>query len=111
MPHFYKEYGRVTVAGEVIGSVKRGSNNRSSSVVMAYWPGSGVSLSSINYGRMRVGVVQYFIRHHIKLYTVEDSDINNTEEVEHVFAFVYWKKRHPEESWFGISAIILYRFV
>ena len=34
-PLFYKEFGRVEIAGDiVVGSVKRGQNSRSSSVVM-----------------------------------------------------------------------------
>lgn len=105
MPLFYKEYGRVQLAGELIGSVKPGPNSRSSSVIAAYWPGSGDTLQNIDYSRMRVGIVQFFVRHTLKLY--DTSAIGNTtQEYDHLFAYVHWKKLHPKASWYGISATI-----
>ena len=103
---FYKEYGRVCLAGELIGSVKPGPkfNCQSSSVVSAFWPGSGDSLDDIDYSRMRIGVVQHFIRHSLKVYS--DHTKSSVENLEHIFAYVYWKKLHPEASWFGISATV-----
>ena len=38
-----------------------GSNSRSSSVVMAFWPDRGQSLANINYSRKSVGIIQYFV--------------------------------------------------
>ncbi len=106
MPYFYKEFGRVYIAGELIGSVKSGRNSQSSSVIAAYWPGSGSSLDSIDYGsQMRVGIVQYFIKHCLKVYKFEDND-SETENLEHIFAYMNWKKLHPKSSWYGISATI-----
>ena len=45
---------------------------------------------------LNVGVVQYFVKHTI-------SDIR---DYEHVFAYVHWKKKHPQCDWFGSSAIV-----
>jgi len=63
VPRFYRKFGRVIIAGDLIGSDMRGPNNHSSSVIMAFWPDRGESLSNIDYSRMRVAVVQYFIQH------------------------------------------------
>ena len=49
VPAFIKVCGRVILAGDIIGSIKPGPNNISSSVVMAFWPGRGDSLQSIDY--------------------------------------------------------------
>ena len=59
MSRFYRKFGRVTLAGDLIGSDMPGPNNKSSSVIMAYWPGRSRTLDNIDYNRMRVGVVQY----------------------------------------------------
>ena len=59
MPRFYKEYGRLSMAGDIVGSVAvRGASNPASSVIMAYWPGTGFSLENIDSTTMSVGVVQ-----------------------------------------------------
>ena len=42
----------------MIGSVLPGCNNVASSVIMAYWAGSGSDLHAIDYSLMRVGGVQ-----------------------------------------------------
>lgn len=44
VPYFYEEYGRILLAGDMIGSTKPGVNAECSSVIMAYWPGRGSSL-------------------------------------------------------------------
>lgn len=62
-PHYYELCGRVTLAGDLIGSVLPGGNQISSSVIMAFWAGSGNNLLSIDYDQMRVGIVQKFIKH------------------------------------------------
>lgn len=93
---FYTLCNRVTLGGECLGSLK--SRSHKSAVVMAYWPGRGGNLSDIDYSkRMRVGVVNHYIRHQITL---------QGEQQEHVFACVSWKIRHPYEDWFGVSATV-----
>lgn len=103
-PLFYKEFGRAEIAEEIIGSTKRGQNSHSSSVVMSYWPGSGSKLDEIDYGRMRVGVVQFFLKHSI----IIDGGANNTrtKELTHILCYVHWKKLHPHATWYGISATV-----
>jgi hypothetical protein len=57
MSHFYRQHGRVSLSGD-IGSVMTGRNScQSSSVIAAYWPGSGSSLLSIDNTQKRIGVV------------------------------------------------------
>ena len=85
---FYKEYGRVCLAGELIGSVKPGPNCQSSLIlVSAFWPGSGDSLDNIDYSRMRIGVVQHFIRHSLKVYS--DHTKSSIENLEHIIYGVW----------------------
>ena len=105
LPHvspFYDHYGRIMLGGDVIGSSMPGPNNSASSVIMAFWPDSG-NFHSINYSRMRVGVVQYFLKHTTTL----ASDTENTcIEVQHVLAYVKWKEQHPQFDWFGVFATV-----
>lgn len=61
------------MAGDIVGSVAvRGASNPASSVIMAYWPGTGFSLENIDSTTMRVGVVQYYLKHSITM-TYGDS--------------------------------------
>ena len=52
-PPFYTCYGRVTLYGDVIGSVLNRVSSQSSSVVMAYWPRYGSDITVIR-GRSRI---------------------------------------------------------
>ena len=99
---FYIRSGRATLCNQVIGSLMNSTSARSSSVVMAFWPSRESELSNINYSRMKVGVVQYFFKHEVKL-CVSDSQVR---ESEHIFAYVKWKQSHPNQDWFGISATV-----
>ena len=100
--HFYHEYGRSVLGGDIIGSIMRGPNCHSSSVVAAFWPGSGDSLSAIDYTQKRVGVIQFFLTNTLEL-SSEDGAI---QKLEHMFAYVRWMKLHPDSNWFGQSAIV-----
>ena len=97
---FYDHCGRVVLGGDVIGSSMPGPNNATSSVVMAFWSHT-INLASISYNRMLVGIVQFFLRHRT-VFISESSD----GQVEHVFAYVKWKRFHPHYDWFGISATV-----
>ena len=72
---FYRQCGWIKLAGNIIGSIKQGSNSTTSAVVicMSFWPGSGHSLQSIEYGRMWAGVVQYFLQHSVTVCDGEPS--------------------------------------
>lgn len=100
---FYSKTGRVTLGNELIGSVMNATSCNSCSVIVAYWPSSGNTLSNITYSHKSVGVIQYFIKHQVKL---KDSDTSETVSVQHIFAYVMWKQEHIQKDWFGISAII-----
>jgi len=101
MSRFYRKFGRITVAGDLIGSEMRGPNSKSSSVIMAYWPGRGHTLDNIDYTRMRVGVVQYFVSHELAY-----KSGNVVVREEHVFAYVLWKVTHAHYDWYGVSATV-----
>ena len=101
---FYQRSTRVSLAGDLLGSVHNAASASASSVIMAFWPGRGIDLSAINYSRMRVGVVQYYFKH----YAIVCSQ-NNIKEKKYIhFACVHWKQRHPNEDWFGNSATVCF---
>ena len=104
LPHYYKICGKVTLGGDLIGSTLPGGNNAASSVVMAYWSGSGDNLHAIDLTQMRVGVVQYFIIHSVKL----SSSLEPIHSISplHVFAYVMWKKLHHHWDYFGASSTV-----
>jgi len=95
---FYDHYGHITLAGNLIGSTYPGPNAQSSSVIMANWPEGEMTLPD----NKRVGSVQYFLKHKSSIF--KDGHM---ETMEHIFAFVLWKKMHTCFDYFGTSAIIL----
>ena len=95
MSRFCRKFGRITMAGDLVGSELPGRNSKSSSVVMAYWPGKSQTLDNIDYSRMRVGVVQYFLRHE---FAYNSGD--NVVKEEHVFAYVL------NYDWYGVPATV-----
>ena len=100
MPCNYLCFGRVALGATIVGSVLPGGNSKSSSVVMAQWVGSGNSITTSN-ACMRVGVVQHFIVHRVKFQAE-----NGPETVEHVFAYVPWKKMHPNTNYYGVTTTV-----
>ena len=82
----------------MIGSTLPGGSC-SSSVITAYWAGSGNTIAGRM--RMRVGVVQHYLLHTI--YFQGESD---KERVDHVFAYVTWKKTHPNHDFYGVTSIV-----
>ena len=97
----YHKFGRLQLAGDVIGSNMPGPHSHTSSVIMAYWPSRGNILNNVDYSKKQVGIVQYYIRHKIRFV------INNeTIEKVHIFAYVKWKESHEHHSWYGVSATI-----
>ena len=95
---FFVRVGRVSFCDEVIGSVLNCKTANSSSVIGAYWPGSGNHLPTTAITTLRIGVIQFFVKH---LFTPQ---LCQGSEVEHIFAFVLWKKLHRNRDFFGISA-------
>ena len=83
------KFGRLLLAGDLIGSQMPGQNNKSSSVIMAYWPSRVQDLASAECSTMQVGVVQYFMQHKFH-YHLSDR----IQEDVHLFACVKWKRLH-----------------
>ena len=98
---FYKKYGRITISNDVIGSVMPGKHATSSAVIAAFWSSNITSLQNIDYSRMRVGVVQFFLHHCLTHYKNGEVIKEN-----HIFAYVLWKKFHRHFDYFGKSAIV-----
>lgn len=101
LPHNYQRFGKVKLGGSLIGSALPGGNSKTSSVIMAYWAGSGDNLYDFDYNRMRVGVVQFFALHKAIL-----QDESSNVAVEHLFAYVLWKKVHPFCDYLGVSSTV-----
>ena len=101
IPVTYHKFGRLILAGDLIGSKMPGANSKLSSVVMAYWPSRQQNLD-IDYSTMQVGVVQYFVRHKI---CVKDT-ANKMASEYHLFAYVKWKELHRNFDWFGAAATV-----
>lgn len=99
MPHLFIPAMTVTLYGDVIGSVLNRVSSQSSSVVMAYWPRYGSDITVIDYSRMNVGIVQFFMK-----YTVTLKSNETISKFDHVFAFVVREKMHEDVGYFGISA-------
>lgn len=95
---FYQKCGRVKIACDLIGSDMPGANSNTSAVIMAFWPAKGHDLLNIDYSRMQVGIVQYFLIHHLSTTEVKKQ--------KHIFAYVHWKKLHRNKDYFGISATV-----
>lgn len=81
------------------------TRNSSASVIGAFWPGHGRSLSDIIYDKLKIGIIQYFFSHKISL-TYRDSEAHQIKEVEHIFCYVKWCIEHSKSDWFGISAVM-----
>lgn len=64
IPVSYHKFGRLKLAGDIVGSEMPGANSKQSAVIMAYWPSTQWNLT-INYNTMQVGIVQYFVWHEI----------------------------------------------
>ena len=46
LSRFCRKFGRITIAGDVVGLQMTGPNSKSSSVIMAYWPGKSNTLDN-----------------------------------------------------------------
>ena len=100
VPVSYRKFGRLMLAGNLVGSEMPGPNSILSAVIMAYWYTTRCDLSNINYSTMQVGVVQYFLRHRI----ITSNATNETSVEDHLFAKVKWKVLHRHYDWFGAAA-------
>ena len=98
LSRFAKMSYRASVYDEVFGSKAMSRDNNI--VISAFWPSSdnflvspGVSLPH------SIGQIQYFVQH--KMISQADG------EMEHIFGYVKWYKKHEQFNWFGYSATVL----
>ena len=97
---FYHQYGRITLAGDLIRSTLPGPNNSASSVIAANWPGTATEILNNTY-QLRVGHVQYFMQYELSL-----NKSGNIQKMQQIFAFVVWKRHHRFYDYYGQSAIM-----
>ena len=96
---FHERFYEVNVLGERLLS-KRSKGNHSAAIC-AYWPAIGGNVS-LTCDMLRVGVVQYFLRHTI---AIENSS-QERRKASHIFAFVHWYRVHPRMTWFHPRIIV-----
>lgn len=98
--HFTFKVNRVMLNNEIIGSVC--SRSKKASVIGAYWPSEG-SLSAIDYTRLQIGIIQYFIEHKV----VFKEESGSSLEQNCLLCCVKWLKPHSEHNYFGSSVIVV----
>ena len=99
--HFVFKVNRVMLNNEIIGSVC--SRSKKASVIGAYWPSEG-SLSAIDYTRLQIGIIQYFIEHKIVL-----KESGSSLEQTYLLCCMKWLMPHSEHNYFGNSVIVAQR--
>ena len=60
---FYTHSGRVSIGGDILGSVVNNRSAKSSSVIAAYWPTNGNNITNIDYSYRSIGRVMYYFKH------------------------------------------------
>lgn len=75
-------------------------------MIGAYWPSNGSSLSTIDYSKLNMGVIQYFLKHTVSM----KDKCGRTKDFHHILCDVKWFISHPESHWFGTSAVITHAF-
>ena len=92
LSHFYLHANKVVLNDDIIGSVS--SRNKKASVIGAYWPSKGSTLSSINYTHLQIRRIQHFLEHKITLKDDSDTSV----ELCHLFCYVKWFVSHPQRN-------------
>ena len=72
------------------------------SAMCANCAGVGGSLATNNYV-VRVGLIQYFIKHAIR-FPVSEME---SKKIVYIFARIFWYKAHPRDNWLGHRALVL----
>ena len=99
VPMVHERFHALEVFNEMVTSTESKGNH--SSAVCANWAGVGGNLAT-DFSLTRVGIIQYFIRHAVRL----PSSVGST-KVSHIFARVHWFATHPRENWFSHRSLIL----
>ena len=100
---FYDCHGRVSIGGDILGSMLHGRSAQSSSVIQAYWPSFGNDITAFDHSRANVGKVQYYFHHTV---TISENQSELSKIVHYTFAFVHWMEYHHHNSTYGISATV-----
>ena len=94
---FYKEFKTLVVNGEEYVSVK--SRSQRSAAIVAHWPSINGGIDTMGEGQCKVGLIESFIRHQIKM-------ANSTKHTDTLLARVKWLKDHPKRDYFHKSVIV-----
>ena len=100
IPMTHERFNELRVFNETFVSLK--SKGSQSSAVCANWAGVGGNFATDN-SILCVGLVQYFIRHAIRL----PVSASESKRLEHIFARVSWYMPHPRESWFHHRTVVV----
>jgi len=92
VPLMYEQFREVYVLG--VRFLSKQSRGKHSSAVCAYWPAVGGKISS-TCDQLRVGIIQYFVRHTVSLCSPQGKQDNV-----YLFALIHWFRVHPREEWF-----------
>lgn len=92
IPYAYRKVKWIIYAGDRIGS-------QSMTSASSYWPGFSETVDDFRRynGDLRVGLIEQFVLH-----TVHLARQDSTQKVNHLLAYVSWKKVHRYPLWFGI---------
>ena len=94
-------FHQVDIFGERFISCK--SRSIASSIVCTYWEGFAGSLCEQR-NVLRVGAVQYFIKHSVSLVNKES---NKKSLCDHIFAHIHWFNQHPRDSLFVNPVLVV----
>ena len=100
---FYKYYGRVSIGGDILGSLLNSKSARSSSVIAAYWPTYGSDLNNFDHSQRSIGKVQYYIQHTV---TLKEMSSRTSNIVHFTLAYVHWMDYHHDNRRYGTSATV-----
>lgn len=100
-PMIYERFYELKVFNERFLSAKARGNH--SSAICAYWAGiNGNVLATCDH--LRVGVIQYFIRHYISVPTSNSG--TQFKKLSHIFARVHWYQTHLREDWYHPRVLV-----
>ena len=100
---FYHRYGKVSIGGDILGSVLNSHSAQSSSVIAAFWGTFGHDINRFTQSERSIGKVQYYIHNAV---TIKDEISGKSTVVNFTLAYVLWKEYHHQNSLYGISATV-----
>ena len=101
IPMTHEQFHELRVFNEIFISSRAKGNN--SAAVCANWAGVGGNLVATTNNVLRVGLIQYFLRHVVRLPT----SAAEYRRVVHIFARIFWYKSHPRENFFHHRALVV----